>query len=71
MKHINSVGLVAAGAVVVLAVGACGGSSGGSSSSPASSQIGGSATLWAEWTSTEQQDFLASLAPFETQSGVT
>ena len=71
MRHINNVGLIAAGAVVVLAVGACGGSSGNGSSSPATTQIGGSATLWAEWTSTEQQDFLASLAPFESQSGVT
>ena len=32
--------------------------------------IGGSITLWAEWTSTEQQDFEAVLTPFEHDTGV-
>ncbi len=71
MKSVNRFGLVAAGAAVVLSIGACGGSGGSGSASPASSQIGGSTTLWAEWTSVEQQDFLASLAPFESSTGVT
>ena len=30
------------------------------------SHVGGSVTVWAEWTSTEQQDFEAALTPFET-----
>ncbi|MGO9964893.1 MAG: ABC transporter substrate-binding protein [Acidimicrobiales bacterium] len=45
-----------------------------SNASPANralSHIGGSVTLWAEWTSTEQQDFEAVLAPFEAETGVT
>jgi len=33
------------------------------------SHIGGSVNLWAEWTSTEQQDFEAVLAPFEDETG--
>ena len=32
--------------------------------------IGGSVTVWAEWTSTEQQDFEAVLTPFEASTGV-
>ncbi|HET9016482.1 MAG TPA: ABC transporter substrate-binding protein [Thermomicrobiaceae bacterium] len=32
--------------------------------------IGGSVSVWAEWTSTEQQDFLKALAPFESQTGI-
>lgn len=32
--------------------------------------IGGSLSLWAEWTSTEQDDFEAVLAPFEAQTDV-
>ncbi len=35
-----------------------------------SHKIGGSVTLWAEWTSTEQQDFKAVLAPFEDSTGI-
>ena len=27
--------------------------------------------MWAEWTAQEQQDFLAALAPFEPQTGIT
>jgi hypothetical protein len=41
-----------------------------STASPALGHIGGSATLWAEWTSTEQQDFEAVLSPFEAETGV-
>jgi alpha-glucoside transport system substrate-binding protein len=35
------------------------------------SHIGGSVSVWAEWTSTEQNDFEAVLAPFEQQTGIT
>ncbi len=34
------------------------------------SKIGGSVSLWAEWTSTEQQFFEAVLTPFEAETGV-
>ena len=42
-----------------------------STATPALSHIGGSVSLWAEWTSTEQQDFEAVLAPFQAETGVT
>jgi alpha-glucoside transport system substrate-binding protein len=38
--------------------------------SAALSHIGGSVNIWAEWTSTEQQDFEAVLAPFEDETGI-
>ena len=41
-----------------------------STASPALTHIGGSVSLWAEWTSTEQQDFEAVLAPFQSETGV-
>lgn len=77
-KHLHrssrwAVGLTA----VALGVAACGSSSTPTSSgtspsaAPSSSKIGGSVTVWAEWTSTEQQDFLAALTPFETDTGIT
>jgi ABC-type glycerol-3-phosphate transport system substrate-binding protein len=53
---------------------ACGSSSPSattSSSGSTSSKIGGSVTVWAEWTAQEQQKFLASLVPFTTATGVT
>ena len=40
-------------------------------SSSSSGKIGGSVTVWAEWTAQEQGDFLAALAPFTSQTGVT
>ena len=40
------------------------------STASAPKRIGGSVTLWAEWTSTEQQDFEAVLTPFEHDTGV-
>jgi ABC-type glycerol-3-phosphate transport system substrate-binding protein len=45
----------------------------GTSNAPTSSSSpqGGSVTLWAEWTSAEQQAFLAALQPFETQNNIT
>lgn len=42
-----------------------------STNGPALSHIGGSLTVWSEWTSTEQQDFEAAYAPFEAETGVT
>ncbi|MGA8633486.1 MAG: ABC transporter substrate-binding protein [Candidatus Dormiibacterota bacterium] len=41
------------------------------SSSSSSGKIGGSVTVWAEWTAQEQQDFLAALAPFTAETGIT
>jgi hypothetical protein len=35
-----------------------------------SKKIGGSVSIWAEWTSTEQQDFKAVLQPFEDSTGI-
>jgi Bacterial extracellular solute-binding protein len=56
---------------ILLAVTACGGG-GTATNSPATGQnIGGSVTLWAEWSSSEEQAFKASLVPFTTQTGVT
>jgi ABC-type glycerol-3-phosphate transport system substrate-binding protein len=39
--------------------------------SPALSHIGGSLTVWSEWTSVEQQYFEAAYAPFTAETGVT
>jgi len=67
----RAAGFVAVAATVLVAT-ACGSASTTSSSGTAASQqIGGSVTVWAEWTGAEQQAFLASLQPFETQTGVT
>jgi len=45
---------------------------GGVSSAAAQShKIGGSVSVWAEWTSTEQTSFKKALVPFEQQTGVT
>jgi alpha-glucoside transport system substrate-binding protein len=42
----------------------------GSAQASTSKKIGGSVTIWAEWTSTEQQDFKAVLQPFEDSTGI-
>ena len=42
-----------------------------STSSASLSHIGGSLTVWAEWTSSEQQDFEAAYEPFTSETGVT
>jgi alpha-glucoside transport system substrate-binding protein len=39
--------------------------------SPALSHIGGSLTVWSEWTSVEQQYFEAAYAPFTAETGIT
>jgi hypothetical protein len=57
--------------LAVVAAVACGGSTTGSTSSPATQNIGGSVTLWAEWTGTEGNAFKAALVPFTAQTGVT
>src|ERR1700731_4945360 len=44
--------------------------SSGSAGGVTSHKIGGSVTLWAEWTSTEQQAFKAVLQPFQDQTGI-
>ncbi|MBV9100585.1 MAG: extracellular solute-binding protein [Candidatus Dormibacteraeota bacterium] len=72
MKPISRASAVMAAAAAALAAAACGSSSSPSSSSSSSGgQIGGSISVWAEWTGQEQQDFLAALQPFETQTGIT
>jgi ABC-type glycerol-3-phosphate transport system substrate-binding protein len=62
-------GMLAAAAAAILTVGACGSST--PSASTSTTNIGGSVTVWAEWTGSEQQAFEASLSPFETQTGIT
>jgi alpha-glucoside transport system substrate-binding protein len=76
MKHLPRMSLLAtATALLTLGAAACGSSSTSStsptSSAASSAKIGGSVTVWAEWTSTEQQDFLAAVTPFENETGIT
>ncbi|HZU71637.1 MAG TPA: ABC transporter substrate-binding protein [Acidimicrobiales bacterium] len=63
-------------AAVSLGAAACGGSSSPTSASTTTTgaglqHIGGSVSLWAEWTGTEQQDFQSVLQPFESKTGIT
>jgi len=74
MAKVGTTGKLAVVAAGILGVAtACGSSSSpsSSSSSSSSSHIGGSVTVWAEWTANEQQDFLAALQPFEQATGIT
>jgi alpha-glucoside transport system substrate-binding protein len=74
MSQVSTMGKLAVVTVGVLSIAtACGSSSPATSSSSSSSsaKIGGSVTVWAEWTSQEQQDFLAALVPFTSQTGIT
>ena len=75
MAKVGTTGKLAVVAAGILGVAtACGSSSSpasSSSSSSSSSHIGGSVSLWAEWTAQEQQDFLAALQPFEAATGIT
>ena len=75
MAKVGTTGKLALVAAGILGVAtACGSSSSpaaSSSSSSSSSHIGGSVSLWAEWTAQEQQDFLAALQPFEAATGIT
>jgi ABC-type glycerol-3-phosphate transport system substrate-binding protein len=61
-------------AVAGLTLAACGGGGGGSSatsSASSSSSIGGSVTVWATWSGTEQKDFQAVLDGFAAKTGIT
>ena len=75
MTQVSTLGRLAVVTAGVLGIAtACGSSSPATSpttSGSSSGKIGGSVTVWAEWTAQEQQDFLAALAPFEAQTGVT
>lgn len=74
MRHLQPMSrLATATALVTLGVAACGSTSSSTtpSASASSSHIGGSVTVWAEWTSTEQDDFLAAMTPFENETGIT
>jgi multiple sugar transport system substrate-binding protein/alpha-glucoside transport system substrate-binding protein len=63
--------VVASTASLSLVVGVFTGSSSATAPRP-STHIGGSVSVWAEWTgSPEQTDFLAALGPFERTTGVT
>jgi alpha-glucoside transport system substrate-binding protein len=44
---------------------------GTSNTTTTSSSVGGSVTLWAEWSSGEQNAFQGALSPFQTQTGIT
>jgi alpha-glucoside transport system substrate-binding protein len=75
MTQVSTLGKLAVVTAGVLGIAtACGSTSTPASSSNSSSstaKIGGSVTLWAEWTAQEQQDFQAALAPFEADTGIT
>jgi len=74
MTQVSTLGKLAVVTAGVLGIAtACGSTStpSTSSSSSTSGKIGGSVTVWAEWTAQEQHDFLASLAPFESATGIT
>jgi alpha-glucoside transport system substrate-binding protein len=70
MRHMKRMGMLSAMAAALLGVGACGGGN-TTTNTPSPQTIGGSVTLWAEWTGSEQKAFEASLAPFEASTGVT
>jgi alpha-glucoside transport system substrate-binding protein len=75
MRQRSRAVLGASAAILLLA--ACGGGGGGGSSSSSSSssggvqRVGGSATVWAVWTGTEQKSFTAVLSKFQQESGAT
>jgi alpha-glucoside transport system substrate-binding protein len=75
MTQVGTLGKLAVVTAGLLGVAtACGSTSTTSpsaSSSSSSGKIGGSVTVWAEWTAQEQQDFLAALVPFTSQTGIT
>ncbi|MGD0194606.1 MAG: extracellular solute-binding protein [Candidatus Dormibacteria bacterium] len=76
MTQVSTLGKLAVVTAGILGIAtACGSTStpatSSSSSGSSSAKIGGSVTLWAEWTAQEQQDFQAALAPFEADTGIT
>jgi alpha-glucoside transport system substrate-binding protein len=70
MRGLVTLSKLASAAVTLVVISACGGNS-SNNNSTSSQKIGGSVSVWAEWTSQEQLDFAAALQPFETQTGVT
>ena len=71
-SRLGKLAVVAAGVLGIAT--ACGSTSTpptASSSGSTSGKIGGTLSVWAEWTAQEQQDFLAALAPFEASTGIT
>src|SRR5580693_3590841 len=75
MTQVSTLGKLAVVTAGVLGIAtACGSTSTtppASSSGSSSTKIGGSVTVWGEWTAQEQQDFLAALVPFKTETGIT
>ncbi|MGH7704281.1 MAG: ABC transporter substrate-binding protein [Candidatus Dormibacteria bacterium] len=66
-SHLRRAGIPVLLALLGVGVAACG----NTPTKSTSSKIGGSVTVWAEWTAAEQQAFLAALTPFETNTGIT
>jgi ABC-type glycerol-3-phosphate transport system substrate-binding protein len=72
MKIGKAVSCTAAVALGVVALSACGGSTKTTTvAATGGEHIGGSVSVWAEWTAAEQQRFEAVLTPFENQTGIT
>jgi alpha-glucoside transport system substrate-binding protein len=73
MTQVSTLGKLAVVTAGVLGIAtACGSTSTPTTSSGSTNaKIGGSVTLWAEWTAQEQKDFLAALVPFTNATGVT
>jgi alpha-glucoside transport system substrate-binding protein len=76
MTRVSTLGKLAVVTAGVLGIAtACGSTSSSpaatGSSGTSAGKIGGSVTVWAEWTAQEQQDFLAALVPFTTATGIT
>src|SRR5580700_3988196 len=76
MTQVSTLGKLAVVTAGILGIAtACGSTStpaaSSASSSSSSGKIGGSVTVWAEWTAQEQADFLAALAPFTAETGIT
>jgi ABC-type glycerol-3-phosphate transport system substrate-binding protein len=57
--------------MVVAVAASIAGGAGVASAANARSKIGGSVSVWAEWTGAEQTQFLKVLAPFEKSTGIT
>ena len=73
MTQVSTLGKLAVVTAGVLGIAtACGSTSPTpTSSGGTSAKVGGSVTLWAEWTAQEQKNFLAALVPFTQATGVT
>jgi len=73
MTQVSTLGKLAVVTAGVLGIAtACGSTSTpATSSGSTSNKIGGSVTVWAEWTAQEQKDFLAGLVPFTDATGIT